>query len=463
MKAYNKFKIFTVSFLGSLILFPLSSMAQDEYDDMYFTPKDRKEIKSESVYTARSDKAQVNTEKKDVINPSYSNQLYGDARENYSAKNVNPEYIERYKSNSKDSESVEEIANDDAYYVENYDRSKFIEGNTDNKSYANYGYAGSYYGNNSPFYTGYNYYGRSYYDPFWNPYYGPGWGFTPGLSLSLSFGTGWGYSPWYSPYSAWGYSPWYGRSYYNPWSYSSWIYDPWYYDPWYTSTYYCGYGYPYIWYPAYYSSHYYYGGGYENWNPSPYNRRVSRGSDNYIVKDGTIPNRRTATVSEQKITDGQNINDRARTSRDYSRTQNEYYTRTQNRTDYGTRTGSSSSINAERSMNTVGTTSSPRVRSSRTDIDYSRPSYRTATQSRSSTNTYNYNSNRSTNRSSSFSGNSYQRSGSSSYSSPSRSSSSYSSGSYSSGASRSSYSGGSSAPSRSSGSSGSSSRSGGRR
>jgi len=144
MKAYNKFKILAISFLSSLIMFPLSSMAQEEYDDMYFTPKDRKEIKPESVYAARNDKAQVDTEIKDVINPSYSTQLYGTAQENYSAKNVNPEYIERYKSNSKDSESVEEFANDDAYYVENYDRSKFSEGNTDNKSYTNYGYSGSF-------------------------------------------------------------------------------------------------------------------------------------------------------------------------------------------------------------------------------------------------------------------------------------------------------------------------------
>ncbi len=455
MKAYRTLKIFTISFLGSFILFPFSSMAQEEYDDMYFTPKDRKEIKSESIYTAKNNQAQIETEKKDVINPSYSTQLYGNAQENYSAKNVNPEYIERYKSNSKDSDSMEEYTDDDAYYVENYDRSKFNEENSGKNSNANYSYPGSYYGYpgsysgfNNPYYSGYNYYGRSYYDPFWNPYYGSGWGMSPGLSLSLSFGMGWGYSSWYSPYSAWGYSPYYSRYYYNPW----------YYDPWYGPAY-CGYGTGFLWYPNYYSNHYYYTGN-ENWNSSPYKSRVSRGSGNYVVKDEAVPNRRTATVNQQKTTEGPVVNDRARTSRDYSRTQNEYYTRTQPRTDYASRTGSSTSINTERSGNTVGSTSSPRVRSSRSEIDYSRPSYRSATGSRSSSNTSNYSN---TNRSS-WSGSSYQGSRSNSnYSAPSRSSSSYSGGSYSSGSSRSSYSGGSSAPSRSSGSSGSSSRSSGSR
>jgi hypothetical protein len=462
MKAIKTFKILAISILGSLILFPVSSMAQEEYDDMYFTPTDRKEIKSESIYAARNDQAKSEAGQKEVINPSYSTQVYGEAQENYSAKNVNPEYIERYKSNSKDSESADE----DAYYVENYDRSKFSEGDTENKSYSQYGYPGSYsqygypgsyYGYNSPFYSGFNYYGRSYYDPFWNPYYGSGWGFSPGLSLSLSFGTGWGYSPWSSPYYGMGYNPWYGRHYYN-----SWAYNPWYYDPWYGPSYY-GMGMGYAFYPGYYSNHYYYYGGNEYRQSSPYNRRVSRGSDNYLVKDGTAPNRRTATVSDQKISDTQNLNNRARTSRDYSRTQNEYYTRSRSGANYTSRTGNSSSVNMERSRNNIGTTSTPRIRSSRSDIDYSRPSYRSATQSRSNANTYNYNGNRSTNRSSSWSGNSYQRSRSGNhYSSPSRSSGSYSGSSFGSG-SRSSYSGGSSAPTRSSGSSGSSSRSGGRR
>ncbi|MBR9998033.1 MAG: hypothetical protein KFF73_03635 [Cyclobacteriaceae bacterium] len=440
-----------------------STNAQEEYDDMYFTPRDRKEVKTESVYAPNNkDKAEIE-ENRDVINPSSSTQLYGNAQENYSSKNVNPEYIERYKSNSKDSASREPLADGDSYYIENYDRSDFKEENARNQSYSQYGYPGSYpgsnYGYNDPFYSGYNsfysgynsfhsgynYYGRSFYDPFWNPYYGPGWGFTPGFSMSLSFGSGWGYNPWYAPYGGYmGYS--------RPW-YSSYYYSPWAYDPWYGP--YSRWGLAY--YPGYYSNRYYYVGT-GNENISPYNRRVSRGADNYIVTNNAAPNRRTATVNQQKVTDGENINSRARTERDYSRSQNEYYARSRARYDNTTSTNNSN-ISSSRSGNTVGTTSTPRVRTSRNDVEYSRPTYRNNTGSRSGTSTYN----RSTDRSS-WSNSGYQRSRSdnNSYSSPSRSNSSYSNRSYNSGSS-SGYSGGSSAPSRSSGSSESNSRSGGRR
>jgi hypothetical protein len=446
MKALKTLKLISISIMGSLMLLPFGTFAQEEYDDMYFTPRDRKEVKKESVYAA--DKGITKTDaSRDVINPSGSTQLYGNAQESYSSKNVNPEYIERYKSTSKNSATVETLAEDDSYYVENYDRSNFYEGNERDREYTrpgNYsGYNAGYYGFNDPFMAGYNYYGRGFYDPFWNPYYGSGWGMMPGFSMSLSFGSGWGYNPWHSP---WGYS-----RFYNPW-YSRYYYSPWAYDPWFGP--YSGFGYGY--HPGFYSNRFYYvNTGREN--VSPYNRRVPRGADNYVVNENA-PNRRTATVNQQKVTDGENINNRSRVNRDYSRSQNEYYSRARSGYENTTR-ANNSSVTSSRSGNTVGTTTTPRVRSSRNEVEYSRPSYRSATQSRG---TYSGSSNRS-----SWSDNSSQRSRSgNSYSSPSRSNSNYSNQpSYNTGSSSGSRSSGYSAPSRSSGSSssGSGSRSSGRR
>jgi len=455
MKARNSIKILFISILGLLLILTSGVKAQEEYDDMYFTPKDRKEIKTESINVPSSTKkSATDADKKEVINPSYSTQLYGNVDENYSSKNVNPEYIERYKVNSKDSASDEELTEGDAYYVENYDRSNILNENLDKKSISQYGYPGSYYGYNDPW-ARYNYYGRSFYDPFYSPYYGSGWGFTPGISLSLSFGSGWGYNPWYSPYSSWGYPGYYG--YYNPW-YSRYYYNPYAYDPWYGPNYYS----PYYRYGLGYASSYYYSGFYNgyyngyyvgsgdvNGNINRYKRRATRGSDNYVVKDEIVPNRRTAVSQERPSGENQSINNRARTTRDYSRTQNEYYTRS--RYNNGS-TSTSSSVNTRNSRNTVGTTSTPRVRSSRSGMDYSRPTYRNTTGARSS---------------GSYNSGSYNRSSSSYYNSGtqrSRTSSSYSgSRSYSSGSSGSRSYSGSSAPSRSSsGSSGSRSSSSGR-
>jgi hypothetical protein len=446
MKAIEVIKILRISIMGSLLLLPFSTFAQEEYDDMYFSPKDRKEVKKESVYTA--EKGVVNAdENRNVINPSSSTQIYGNAQENYSSRNVNPEYIERYKSTSKDSATVDELAEDGSYYVENYDRSNFTEGTEGNQQYQNYTRPGNYYGYagsfNDPFYSGFNRFGGGFYDPFFSPY-GSGWGFMPGFSMGLSMGTGWGWghNPFYSP---WGYSrfhnPWYSRHYYNPWAY-----DP-FYGP------YAGMGS--FGYPGFYSNNYYYVNTNRE-NISPYNRRVSRGADNYLVKEDAVPNRRTATENQQKVTAGDNNNNRARIEKDYSRSQNEYYTRSRARYETTARANNATVNSSRYQGNSVGTTSTPRVRSSRSEVEYSRPSYRRASDSRS---TYS----RGSNQSSSWSNNSYQRSRSgNTYSSPSRSSSGYSSGTFNSGSSG-SRSSGYSAPSRSSGSSSSGTRSSGRR
>ncbi len=464
MKASSSIKIFMSSIFGLLMIMSFESIAQEEYDDMYFTPKDRKEVKKEPVNFSSGNEA-VKTGSQQVINPEYSAKQYGDVDDNYSAGNVNPEYIERYKTNSKDNEEALEEAQGDSYYVENYDRDNFTDDTleSNNNYYDRYDRRNSNYGWNDPW-GRQNYYGRSFYDPFWGPSYMPGWnmgmgnsfGYMPGWSLTLSYGSAWGYDPWYSSGF---YRPWYSRPYYN-----AWAYDPWYYDSW------MGYGYPYRssfyhgyntgFYSGFYSG--YYGGGYYNnigEKDYAYSRRVARGSSNITRSDAAVPNRRTA-IAQRSGNDGQAVDKRARSDRDYSRTQNEYYAESRSRYAYDRTSGSTGSeVNTRADYRTNARNATPNVRSSRSTTDYSRPNYRSAGDSRARTSS-SYNTNRSSSRSS-YSDRNYQqsRSSSRSYSTPARSGSSSSLGrsssSYSSG-SRSS----SSSPARSSSSSGSSGSSG---
>lgn len=472
MKARNTMKILMTSILGLLMSVPISSFAQQEYDDMYFNPNDRKEIKSETEYNSVVANTKATDNRQEAVNPTYSSKEYGAPEENYSAKNVNPEYIERYKSSSKDSYATGEEENGDgSYYVEDYNRADMPNNNKSggvtNNYYNYYGYSGYNRFNNPWMYS-------SYYDPFWG--WTPGmsfglgsyYGFSPGWSFNLRFGSGWGYyDPWYNPYSY--YSPWYSP-YYSSWAYNPWYYDSWYYPYYsYRNPYYYGYssGYYNGYYSGLYGSH-----SYDNGINYKYSRRVPRGTENQSVVRENVPNRRTAISQVRPASDQQAINRRTET-RDYSRTQNEYYSRSSRENINTTRSNATSARTSSENRtiisdrnnarNTIGTTSTPRVRSSRSEMDYSRPTYRNNTRTRTSTPSYNYNRSNSSRSSSPGSSSGYQRSSrtpssnynSRSYSAPSRSSSGSRSYNYSGGSnSRSSYSGGSS-PSRSSSGSGS--------
>ena len=101
MKARRKIKLLSLAIVILMIASANVSFSQDEYDDMYFNPADRKEVKfnenlvktnaasgkSENLVIA---KGSANT---DVINPAYSPAEYGDLEESYSARTVNPEYL----------------------------------------------------------------------------------------------------------------------------------------------------------------------------------------------------------------------------------------------------------------------------------------------------------------------------------------------------------------------------------
>jgi hypothetical protein len=486
MKANRKIKLVCLVIIGLMIASANNSFSQDEYDDMYFTPKDRKEVKfnedivKSSVTSGSSENKSVskNATVSDVINPTYSPSEYGDLEENYSAKNVNPEYIARYKSNPKESTGDETLEEGDSYYDDYYDRAVMPGETKETSGQKKYSYPSSYYG-------GYNammrtrMHGYPWYDPFMGAGYGPAmsfglgytFGYMPGFSMGFGYGSGYGYNP-YGMYDPWGYgySPYMSRFYdpfYSPWAYDP-FYSPWRYNSWYSSMRYGYGGYPYYCsYPSYG-----FGSGYSvtyittsgsnvsktgtesNRLESPsYRNRISRGSDRITRESQEGSNARIVNSRRNEVSETQSVaNARTASDRDFSRSQNEYYSRSRNTTS----AVSSTTINRNAISNTSsssriakGNTNTARVRSSRINTDYSRPSYQTTRQQRaisSGSSGRNSWSNSGTYRSSRSSGSSYSpsRSSGSSYSSGSgsrigsSSGGSISTGSYSSGGSRSS-------------------------
>ena len=155
MKASGSIKLFTIS----ILMFVISGAFAQEYDDMYFSHSDRKaELKKNDEVFAKN--TSVRNE------PQKSTSDYGAVDENYSSKNVNPEYIARYRD-SKDADSNE----GDSYYVEDYNRTgNTSDSNSDGKIINNY-----YYNSMNPYYPfansySYNPYAySSFYDPLNKP------------------------------------------------------------------------------------------------------------------------------------------------------------------------------------------------------------------------------------------------------------------------------------------------------
>jgi hypothetical protein len=496
MKARRKIKLLSLAVMIIMIASANVSFSQDEYDDMYFNSADRKEVKfnenavKPSAVSSKADSKAMakNTTNTDVINPAYSPTEYGDLEESYSARTVNPEYIERYKDNPKGTTGTAEVAEGDSYYDDYYERAVMPGEIEKGSEKVNYPYPSSYYG-------GYNaamrtrMYRNPWYDPFYGGGFAPGFsmglgysfGMMPGFSMSFGYGSGMGYGGYnpygfYDPFSPWGYDP------FSPWGYDP-FYSPYGYNSMYRNSMMYGYGGPgYCPYPSYgFGSGYgtSYGGvpvstGVKSSNTgtvaesntlrSPsYRTRASRGSDQATAVAQDVPNTRRALATRSTTNDRVSSANARVADRDFSRSQNEYYSRSGSRNATSTVSSGSNVRNtaytSSRNMgSSVSNTSAARVRSTRSNSTYSRPSYKSSREQRSINSGSSGRSwNSGTYRSS--------RSSGSSYTPASRTSSSYSGSSGSS--FRSSSSGGSSSGSissgggsRSSGSSGGGSRSG---
>ncbi len=210
--------------LATLSLMGVSSVfAQGvEYDDMYFSAKDRLALRAEraapAAYNAPSKASKYNyAEEDERINPTDS----------YSARNINPEYTSREHTETAQSDEQE-------YFVDNYQYSK-NQLNTWNNNfdgwYNNSWYRNNYYGPainswNSPYY-GYDSWNSPWYDPYWAH---NGWSSSFAFHYGRSWNYGWGgqYNYWNRPYYGWNWDPyynsyagsgWYGGSYWNNWRY----------------------------------------------------------------------------------------------------------------------------------------------------------------------------------------------------------------------------------------------------
>lgn len=452
MKALKSVNILTlsVSILSLMVIF--SSVNAQEYDDMYFSKSDRKTVKVEKL---NKNKSSNTANYKEVTKST----------ETFSAKNVNPEYIARYKSTESNEVKEQEIQKNDEYssqdyFVEDYDDTEYVSdpdknnidyavlNKRDQMSSSNYNrpfsspswrfspYASMGFG--SPYSRfGYNpMMGRNPYmmgyDPFMSGYrpsmamrygYGSGFGYSPSMAFNVGMSWGSGYNPWNSsPYGMGGYSPMCG---YNPYSR--------------------------------YGGSPYYRGGYGGFSPTyiitsnsninsndingrniKYQPRTTRTSATQRDLRTNNSESARASTSSTKIRvpnrDNTTSTSNGRVSRDYSKVQNEYYNQA--------RRSSSSSKRISTSSN------SSRGSSARSSYSASRNSSSISKNKPSRTSSYSSGNSRGSSSSSQYSRGSSSRSSSSSYSTtPSR------------GSSGSSYSSGNSGSRSSSSSSGSSSRS----
>ena len=143
-------------------------------------------------------------------------------QQNFSSRNVNPEYISRYQATTSElegdpiyfddeqsSQSVADIHAYDNYYTPSGNN---FRNNFNSFPSVNFNF-GLGYGLNP---WGFSPWGYGFYDPFW----GPSWGWRPGLSLGMRLGWGWG-SPMLGFGPSWGWGSGFGWGYpmYSGWGY----------------------------------------------------------------------------------------------------------------------------------------------------------------------------------------------------------------------------------------------------
>ncbi|MFP4095522.1 MAG: hypothetical protein ACLFUB_13625 [Cyclobacteriaceae bacterium] len=394
-----------------------------EYDDLYFTASDRNTV--EFVKLNEPQRA------------DYEQGSYVFDQQSYSSKNVNPEYVAKYSNSNNVQSSVDNApAQDQEYYVEETDRNTFDgvdEPRIVNNFYGPMGRFGTF---GNPAFAGWGanpfFHDPFMMDPFFDPFWGPTAFARPGLNFGLSVGFGWGFgNPWgFNRWNRWG-DPFWGGGFGSPWGFGN--------------AYAMGF------------RNGFYGGGLwnrpsvviiNNENMGVARRNITRGRSNQRISRSVnngesfaTRGRSTTTGSRNAVTRGSSTvrNARGTSNRDFTATQNEYYSRSR-----------ANARSAETSR--IMRSSTPATRGSR--------SYSPAEANRRSSRFGNYNRARSTSPSRSYSSPSYNRgsrsygSTSPSYNSGSRSRSSspsYNRGSYGGSRSSGSYGRGSSSGSRSGG------------
>jgi hypothetical protein len=192
------FTFILVTFGTILITVPTNYLAAQEYDDLYYNPKNSKK---ENKAVVDNDTAQKSDYER------YRESLDSEGNSDESATDTSANV------NSEDAEY-----SDDNDYVEN-------DASSNQNRSGDY-YEGYYEGRMSRFNS--SCYSCGYYDWYFGPSFSFGWGYPySGWSMSFGYGYPYHYRPWYSPYYGYGYD--YG--------YGSYGYNPYYYDYYYPSNY----------------------------------------------------------------------------------------------------------------------------------------------------------------------------------------------------------------------------------
>ncbi|EAZ80153.2 hypothetical protein [Algoriphagus machipongonensis] len=346
----KKISILSTSlFLGALAM---SACSTSQYansggqDNMYFMASD---AKLATEYAVQNNNPESFESLGSVNLDTYPN-------ENFSSKNVNPEYIAKYSN-------TEEVSSDDMVYFDEggdvssegdinaYNDYRVNQGNSNNGNFGNsffptMSFSMGYMGGFSPW--GYGY--MPFYEPFMMPGYmypSYGFGFRPGFSMGINIGFGIGFGSFWGPSYAWGGYPGYGWGGYPSYGWG---------------------GYPgYINRPIYVLP----GGEYGD-------RRIVRGArstrgaglanasnarSSAILPNTSRAQARNAAVNSPRnrsLVSGSNNSSRV-TSRDFGNSQNDYYT-------------SRSRVGTTRNVSSPAVNRTP-TRTTRSAMPSSRPSY----------------------------------------------------------------------------------------
>jgi hypothetical protein len=290
--------LFTIRFIGAIAVLGLASCSTNysalrgESDDLYFMASDAKMATEFAVENNNRE----NFKQLEQINAEEY------IPENFSAKNVNPEYLAKYQSDTSSEEgtvyfdeSTGETVASEGGDINIYNN---FRGNSGRNNFNSWNMnpwmmSSMYMGGFSPW--GFSPWGMgSFYDPFW----GSGYGFRPGFNLSLGLGFGFGSRLGWGLGSPWRYG--YGMGYYDP-----------FYSPYYA------YGRPIIIVP----------GGSENQRqivrgarPSRSVLATSRTRDNLAS-----PSTSRAAARREAVSRTSTPSSRANARTDFSRSQNDYY------------------------------------------------------------------------------------------------------------------------------------------
>lgn len=443
MKTNYKTYILVTLALGAVL--STASAQTAEYDDMYFSPKDR--VDKEKKVAKENFKLQKIEESVTI-----------DPEESYSQKNVNPEYLAKYKADQEESDKGQTYAEDE-YFNENYnaqaqngtgvmnDADVVVRDRFGNTTYFRDSRDLMW---NDPFMAR-----GAAFDPFWGPSFG--WNrFRPGWNVNI--GMGW------NSWNRWNTGFGIGYGWGNPWGFHDPFFNPWFrggmgfYDPWFYDPFFC---------PSPFRNNVVLINNYETRS----NRTVRRGVGGSRVATNTNNGTRSRSTpgytntptdrrSSSRVASNQtryasegsrtNYSSGSRASRSRSEaSQSRFYRRSQSNNNEGTvRQANNSRSSYSNSRNTRSSSnysrdsrsyrnSSARSRSSNSSYRNNSSRSRSSSYSRpSSTRSSSYSRPSSGSRSRSSSYNSGYRSRSSSYSSPSRSSGRSSGGSRSSSSSR---------------------------